>query len=359
MDEHLLDEAALARLVDRAAAFGLARLGVVRLDHPGFAEPRAALDRYLAEGRQGEMDFLARTAEIRRDPRQMLPDAASLLIAAVPYGGPGGRIARYARATDYHTEIHHRLRRLEHALHAEVPGCTSLICVDTKPILERSAAALAGLGFIGKHGCVIAPGLGSYILLGGLLTSARWCGPDALPDLRRAGWDACGSCTRCLDACPTGAFDGPGTLDPRRCISYLTIEHRGPIPDELADAMGERIAGCDVCQEVCPYNAGGDRERRVPAAAWLGPPLRGTRDDDPLPLVDIGSSTYRAWVKGTPVRRIPRRSMRRNALIAIGNASGPLSAAAQARVQSACNDSDPQVASAARRALTRKGRPEP
>lgn len=352
---HALDEAALARLVEHADANGLVRLGIVRLDHPGFAEARAALDRYLAEGRHGEMDFLARTASIRRDPRAMLAEAASLLVAAVPYGGPGGPIARYARATDYHTEIHERLERLEAALHAELPGCATMICVDTKPILERAAAALAGLGFIGKHGCVIVPGLGSYVLLGALLTDARWRGADAVEDPRRVGWDACGSCTRCLDACPTQAFVAPGTLDPRRCISYLTIEHRGPIADELADALGQRIAGCDVCQEVCPYNAGSDRERRVPAAAWLGPPVRGPRDDDPMRLVDIGSATYRAWVKGTPVRRIPRRSMRRNALLAIGNGTGELDEQARARIVAACGDADPQVAAAARRALARRG----
>jgi epoxyqueuosine reductase len=198
---------------------------------------------------------------------------------------------------------------------------------------------------------VIVPGLGSWVLLGCVLTTASWHGPE-LP-AERARWDACGSCTRCLDACPTGAFVAPGELDPRRCISYLTIEHRGPIADELADAFGERLAGCDVCQEVCPYNATPARETRVPDAAWIEPPPRGPRGADPWRLIDMGSATYRAWVKGTPVRRIARRSMRRNALLVLGNRVERWDEAQRARVVALVDHEDPQIAAAARRALAR------
>ncbi|MBC8068516.1 MAG: DUF1730 domain-containing protein, partial [Deltaproteobacteria bacterium] len=227
-----LGERELVELAELASASGLVRLGIVRLDHPGFADARTSLARYVAQGRHGEMEFMARTAAIRADPTQMLAGARALVVGAVPYRGTSGSIARYARSADYHTVVHNRLEPVAAAIERLVPGSRSLICVDTKPVLERAAAALAGLGFIGKHGCVIVPGLGSWVLLGCVLTTASWRGPEVAAE--RARWDACGSCTRCLDACPTGAFVAPGELDPRRCISYLTIEHRGPIADELA-----------------------------------------------------------------------------------------------------------------------------
>jgi epoxyqueuosine reductase len=350
-----LDPAALAQLAEHAERAGLLRLGIVRLDHPGFAPAADALDRYLDEGRQGEMEFIARTRALRRDPSGMLAGARSLLVAAVPYRGGPGRIARYARTADYHTVVHDRLELVEAELLRLVPDVATLICVDTKPILERAAAALAGLGFIGKHGCVIVPGLGSWVLLGGILCTAQWIGPDAVQSLARTRWDACGACTRCLDACPTAAFDAPGQLDPRRCISYLTIEHRGEIPEPFATKMGDRLVGCDVCQEVCPYNASPDREDRVPAAAWIEPPRFGPRHQDPWRLLDVRNSPYRAWAKDTAVRRIPRRSMRRNALVVLGNDPTPWTDEQRERVTKLVDDPDPHVAAAARRALARHG----
>ena len=217
MSGPLLDAEALARLRGAAEALGLLRLGAVDLEHPGFRPAVAAYERFLAADKAGEMDFLVRTREVRSAPASMLPGARTLLVACVPYRGEAGPIARYAQSLDYHTEIHRRLEALAAALAREVPGATSLVCVDTKPVLERSAAMLAGLGFLGKHGCLIVPGLGSYVLLGALLTTAACEGSaglaaDALP---AAPWDACGSCRRCLDACPTAAFDGPGDLDVR------------------------------------------------------------------------------------------------------------------------------------------------
>jgi epoxyqueuosine reductase len=344
----------LQELAAVAAEAGLPRLGAVRLDHPGFAPAAVALERYVDEGLHGEMEFMARTRALRCDPAGMLPGARTVLVAAVPYRGVAGPIARYAQSADYHTVVHHRLEVLEARLHARLPGERTLVCVDTKPLLERTAAALSGLGFLGKHGCLIAPGLGSYVLLGALLCTAPLVGPDAVEDLRRASFDACGQCTRCLDACPTQAFMAPGRLDPRRCISYLTIEHRGPIAPALADAMGERIAGCDVCQEVCPYNGGRERDARVPAVAWIEAPPRGPRTPELVELANARNNRYRAFVKHTALRRIPRRSMRRNALIALGNRGGPVSEEERAAIEEAAGDEDPQVRAAAERARRRR-----
>lgn len=344
----------LAELADVALAEGLVRLGVVRLDHPGFAESAAHLRRWLAEGRHGDMEFMARSAQVRQDPAAMLDDALTVLVAAAPYRGEASPIARYAQWADYHTVVHRRLDAVARALGERLPDVRTLICVDTKPLMERAAAALAGLGFLGKNGCLIVPGLGSYLLLGAILTTADWKGDQDLR-LDKVRWDACGSCTRCLDACPTAAFDAPGTLDPRRCISYLTIEHRGEIEDALADRFGERIFGCDVCQEVCPYNASQARSDRIPPAAWIEPPPGGTRSVDLVALADLRSGRYRAFVRGTAIGRIPRRHLRRNALIALGNRPGPLDETERAAVDRALDDPEPLVRTAARRALRRRG----
>lgn len=352
-DPPVLTPKILARLAAHAEAHGLLRLGAVRLDHPGFAPAHAALDRYLAAGKAGDMDFLPRTAAVRKDPAAMLPGARTLLVAAVPYAGEPGPIARYARSRDYHTVVHQRLIALEAALHAELPGVRTLICVDTKPVLERSAAALAGLGFLGKHGCLIVPGLGSYVLLGALLCTATWPEEHATPVPAGRPWDACGACTRCLDACPTAAFDAPGSLDPRRCISYLTIEHRGHVSEDMSEKFGERIAGCDVCQEVCPYNAGTARLERIPSAAWLPPAPR------PAPTVTamaaLGGAQYRGFVRHTALRRIPHRLMRRNALIALGNRPDAPDPDERHALAAGLLEPDPRVHETARWALQRRG----
>ena len=341
----------LAELAAHAESVGLLRLGAVDLRHPGFTLAGAALDQFLDAGKAGEMDFIRKSRDARVDPTRMLPGARSVLVAAVPYTGEPGPVARYARTRDYHTIIHQRLIALERRLHELLPGVTTLICVDTRPILERTAAALAGLGFIGKHGCVIIPGLGSYVLLGEILCTAEYLGPST-PLPSRAPWDACGSCTRCLDACPTSAFDRPGELDPRRCISYLTIEHRGPISDTLADRMGERVAGCDVCQEVCPYNASATRDSRVPPVAWINPAPRPLADVEGLAA--ISPSQYRAQTRHLAVRRIPRRHMRRNALLALGNRQGPVNPRELHALALGLLDREPQIVAAARRAALRR-----
>jgi epoxyqueuosine reductase len=351
----VLSKALLADLAAHAESVGLLRLGAVDLAHPGFLAAGAALERFLAAGKAGDMDFLPRTRAVRQDPAQMLPGARSALIAAVPYTGDSGPVARYARGLDYHTVVHQRLIAVERRLHALLPGVATLICVDTKPLLERSVAALAGLGFIGKHGCLIVPGLGSYVLLGAILCTAIHPEPTTAPI--GLPWDACGSCTRCLDACPTAAFDGPGDLDPRRCISYLTIEHRAPVPDDLAARLGERIAGCDVCQEVCPYNASATRDRRVPTAAWIEPAPRPIPDLEGMAA--ISPSQYRALVRHMALRRIPRRHMRRNALLALGNRDGVPGPRELDALALGLIDKDPQVVAAAERAARRRNAQEP
>ncbi|MFO7567507.1 MAG: tRNA epoxyqueuosine(34) reductase QueG [Enhygromyxa sp.] len=343
-------------LAQTAEHLGLLRLGAVDLAHPGFEPARASLREYLERGAEGEMQFLRRTAELRADPSGMLPGARSALVAVVPYGGEPGPIARYAQWSDYHSELHRRLERLAAAVHERHPGIETLACVDSKPVLERAAAVLAGLGFLGKNGCLISPGLGSYVLIAVLLTSARWTGRDRAPaELQRSPWGACGSCRLCLDACPTKAFDRPGVLDPRRCISYLTIEHRGPIPEPLALRMGERVAGCDVCQEVCPYNRSQGREDRIPLAARLPPPPGPPRNAALERLATIGNNQHRQLVKHTPLTRIPRKALRRNAIVALGNREGPVSPAELEALRAAASDPLPELAALARWALTRRG----
>lgn len=341
-------------------SIGLTAVGAVALDDPRFGFAHAEFERHLDAGRHGEMEFMARSASVRVDPAQMLNGARSALVAVVPYRGDGGPLARYAQSADYHTELYRRLEMLVGALAERVPGVESLICVDTKPLLERTAAVLAGHGFIGKHGCVIVPGLGSYVLLGEVLCTAEWkppVPPSVEPAaLGRLRWDACGTCTRCLDACPTNAFDAPGVLDPRRCISYLTIEHRGPIEPALADRLGERVAGCDVCQEVCPYNSSSKLGDRVAEDGWLPDAPTGSLSASLVELANIRSGRHRAFVRGTALRRIPRRAMRRNALLALGNRSVALSAEEEDAARVAVADPDPQISAAAARLLKRRSR---
>lgn len=358
-----LDDHELEHLAGVAEGLGLLRLGAVDLAHAGFAPARAALRDYLERGAEGEMQFMRRTAEVREDPSAMLPGARSALVALVPYAGEAGPVARYAQSVDYHSELYGRLARLAERLRERHPGVETLICVDTKPVLERAAAVLAGLGFLGKNGCLISPGLGSHVLIAVLLTNAAWLGSDRAP-ARLTGasaapgvtpWEACGSCRLCLDACPTAAFDAPGVLDPRRCIAYLTIEHRGPIPSELGERMGTRVAGCDLCQDVCPYNRSSLRDQRIPLAARLPPPPGRDRTPELAWLATVGTNQYRQFVKHTALNRIPRKAMRRNAIWALGNQTEPLRPAQVEALREAAADPSPELAELARRSAARQG----
>jgi epoxyqueuosine reductase len=244
----------------KAQAYGLGfdLCGVARL---GPAETHEAFARWLDAGHAGGMDYLARGADARRDTRRAVPasrartaeraPAASAVVVAMDYGGrePAGPVARYARGADYHDVLERRLGALhawlEQALGRPVAGKPY---VDTGPVLERDLARRAGLGWFGKNAMLVSPALGSFFVLGALLV-----GEALAPDAPFAA-DRCGTCTRCLDACPTGAFVAPRVLDAPRCVSYLTIESAGEVPAALREAVGGRVYGCDVCQDVCPWN---------------------------------------------------------------------------------------------------------
>jgi epoxyqueuosine reductase len=253
----------------------------------------------------------------RRDVRALLADARTVVVVALSYGGPRadvppghGLVARYARGSDYHMVMKEKLRALADRLAAGLGrAVASRPCVDTAPVLERELGERAGVGFVGKNTLLIAPGLGSTVLLGELLLDVDAAATrDADEPARRR----CGSCRACLDACPTGAFASAFVLDARRCISYLTIEHTGAIPRELRPRMGAMIFGCDVCQDVCPFNA---------AAGEPAPELAPSRAaPDLVALLELGAAQFRRFVRRTALRRIHRPQLLRNVCVALGNA---------------------------------------
>ncbi len=273
----------------------------------GLPELRA-FDTWIARGFAGEMKWLARSAAARADATGAMPSARSVIVTATLYNtdrpyatataDPArARVSRYAWGDDYHPIIMQRLDALVGWMHAAWPE-TFEACpyVDMGPVQERAYARHAGIGWIGKNCCVISPELGSWIFLGVIL-----CSLPLAPD--EPAFDRCASCTRCLEACPTQAFVAPGVLDARRCISYLTIEQRGPIPDGLRGGVGRWVYGCDACQEVCPFNGAapvsGDPAWQ-PRAAWDGVDLESLarRSDDELRAAMKGSAMKRAGVKG-------------------------------------------------------------
>jgi epoxyqueuosine reductase len=233
--------------------------------------------------------------------------ATSYARAEPPRGPLPGRVARYAQGRDYHNVLHKRGKKLANMLRDQ--GHHARVGVDTLPLFERAWAQRAGLGFIGKNCCLIIPGLGSHVLLTVLVTSAEL--PVDAPMKER-----CGACTRCLDACPTRAFVGPRELDARRCISYLTIESRGPIPESLREPMGTWLFGCDACQDVCPFNA----TKPLPEA--LTEPFKAdgrwqTHDAEALLIME--DQAFSAYAQGSPIQRPGRAGMARNAAIVLGN----------------------------------------
>ena len=304
-----------ARLSARAAELGFQRFGVAEAAALGVEAER--LRAWLADGRHGEMHYMAETAEVRGDPRHggMLRSARSIVVLATAYarsetpeGAAPGRVARYAQGRDYHNVLLKRARKLANVLRAE--GFATRTGVDSLPIYERAWAQRAGLGFIGKNSCLIVPGLGSHVLLTTLVTSAVLA-PDA-PIKER-----CGTCTLCLDACPTRAFVGPRELDARRCISYLTIEQRVAIPEPLRTDVGSWLFGCDACQDVCPYNQTKPRpeQETMPFAThtrW--------REHDAVDLLNMDDQQFDVFAEGSPIRRAGRVGMARNAAVVLGNA---------------------------------------
>jgi len=306
-----------------------------------FEEAELDITRWLGDGHQGEMAWMneARTRLACR-PYELLPEAKSLVVVGVSYRtaepehGPG-RIARYAWGADYHDVMTARLRRL-----AEFLGdCRYRVFVDSGPLAERDAAVRAGLGFRGKNTNLLTP-IGSYVFLGALLTEAEL-------DFDQPVQKDCGTCTLCLDACPTQALDAPYHLSAERCIAYLTIEHRGPIDAGLRPHMGEWAFGCDICQEVCPYNVSSKGKPR----GWPEfEPRRGTRLQ-PAEVLTLDEEGFRAAFRGSPVKRAKRTGLARNAAIALGNAGDM--AAASTLEHAATSDPEPLVREAAEWALTR------
>jgi epoxyqueuosine reductase len=299
----------------KAQAFGLGfdLAGIATLGEPDTA---AHFDAWLAAGYDGEMAYLARGAEKRRDARRPVGGARSAIVVALEYGGrtPSGPIARYARSDDYHDVMVARLRELHRWLESEtgasVPGKAY---VDTGPILERDLARRAGLGWFGKNTTLINPTRGSHFFLGSLLVAM-----DLEPDAPFEA-DRCGTCTRCLEACPTQAIRAPRVLDATRCISYLTIELKGAIPLALREPMGELIYGCDICQDVCPWN---ERfaAQAAPAALAPRPEIESLDARTALALDD---AQFRTRLKGSPMKRTRRRGLARNAAVALGNRRDP------------------------------------
>lgn len=317
------DPVALGRqVVARCLAAGFAAAGVCAAEPSGRARE---FRRWLAEGRHGEMRWLADDAETRLDVRRELPGARSVVMVADQYEPRGGRaevaegqgrLARYARGLDYHRVLKRRLHALADRLRVEHPGHEFRSFVDSAPVMEREHAARAGLGWIGKHTLLIHPRLGSWVLLGGMVTTlALRADPDAAEGDGGPVSDHCGTCTRCIDACPTGAI-GPYTVDASRCISYLTIEHRAPIGPGLHGPMGAWVFGCDVCQEVCPHNTA--RRGEPTAANPAHAPLRTGLDL--LAVLGWTRHDRSATLGPTALKRATLAMFKRNALIAAGNA---------------------------------------
>ena len=333
------------RIRDRAREEGFDAVRFARAQ----AAPQASDDlaAFLTEGRHGTMDWLARNADRRADPATLWPDAKSIIVLGTNYGSSGdalenlahperGNISVYARGDDYHDVLKAKLKRLAQFVTQE-SGADVKMFIDTAPVMEKPLAQAAGMGWQGKHTNLVSRDFGSWLFIGSIFTTL-----DLPPDEPQT--DLCGQCTRCLEACPTQAFTAPYRIDARRCISYLTIEHKGPIPREFREAMGNRIYGCDDCLAVCPWNkfAQTCREARFHARDNLA----YTQLAD---LVRLDDAAFRELFRGSPVKRTGRDRFVRNVLIAIGN-SADLSLAPEA--ERLLDDPSPLVRGAAVWALS-------
>jgi epoxyqueuosine reductase len=343
----LTDPAALkATLVDEARALGFNAIGITTPDAIPQAQER--LTRFLASGAHGDMDWLAATAERRGSPKALWPEVRSVIMLGLNYGPDEdplailqqrtrGAISVYAKGDDYHELIKKRLKQLARWLIAQAGGDVKVF-VDTAAVMEKPLAASAGLGWQGKHTNLVSRDFGAWLFLGAIFTTLE------LP-ADAAGTDNCGSCRACLDVCPTNAFPAPYRLDARKCISYLTIEHKGPIPRELRGRIGNRIYGCDDCLAVCPWNkfAQAGREAKLAARDTLRAPSLA-------PLARLDDAQFRALFSKSPVKRTGRDRFIRNVLIAIGN-SGEAALAEEA--ERLLDDASPLVRGAAVWALSR------
>lgn len=297
---------------------------------------------WLERGYAGEMAYMQRYADARRDPASVLPEVRSIVMLGMTYSPEAsqsalGKIARYAVGEDYHHVLRGRLNGLLDWLQKEAGGCRGRGVVDTAPLLERDFARRAGLGWFGKNTMLLNKRQGSYFFLGALLLDL-----DLEPDTPHES-QHCGTCTACLDACPTQAFVEPGMLDARRCISYLTIELRGSVQRELRPLVGDWLFGCDVCQEVCPWN--GKAPATAEAAFLPRPEILAL---DPIELLGITEEEFRRRFRGTALLRSKRNGLRRNAAIVLGNHGRADSLPA---LQANADDPDEGVREAARWAI--------
>jgi epoxyqueuosine reductase len=335
-----------AALKAEGARLGFDRVGVA----PAVAAPTyPEFLAWLGAGDAAGMGYLARNAGVREHPGRLLDGAKSVVMVSLVYGRPDtnplgpteGKVARYARGVDYHELLWRRLDALLDWLRAAHPGTNGRAVANTAPLLERDFARLAGIGWVGKNTMLIDRRLGSFTLLGALVVDVALEPDEPLA----AGY--CGTCTRCLDACPTGAFTAPYELDARRCISYWTIEHKGPIDPEFADRLDGWVFGCDVCQDVCPWN------RKAPAGRAPELDARpGLTNPDLIAWLDRDPAEMSRAIKGTALSRAKRAGLLRNAALILGERRVAGAVPALAR---RLDDPDPVVRDAAAWALRRIG----
>ncbi|HEX2764250.1 MAG TPA: tRNA epoxyqueuosine(34) reductase QueG [Allosphingosinicella sp.] len=338
----------VGRLRAEAEKLGFSAFGVARADCA--PESGERLRQWLAEGAHGHMIWMEEKADRRASPAGLWPEVRSILSLGMSYAPAGdpltlaarpdvGRISVYAQGADYHDVVKKALKALARWLVAEA-GCELKVFVDTAPVMEKPLAEAAGLGWQGKHTNLVSRRDGSWLFLGAIYTTLE-LEETAPPHPVR-----CGTCTACIDACPTAAFPAPFRLDARRCISYLTIEHKGSIPEEFREAIGNRVYGCDDCLAVCPWNRFADAARAnkafLPRAELAAPKLAD--------LLALDDAAFRTVFAGSPIKRIGRARMVRNAAIAAGNSAMPELAPVLERLTS---DKDPVVAEAAAWALAR------
>ncbi|WP_267348842.1 tRNA epoxyqueuosine(34) reductase QueG [Sphingomonas sp. GM_Shp_2] len=338
------------RIKAKAAELGFASIGIARAD----AAPHSAarLREWLADGAHGSMIWMEERAHHRESPAGLWPEVRTVISLGVSYAPKDdpmkladatdiGRISVYAQGADYHDVVKRQLKALGRWLVAEA-ACELKVFVDTAPVMEKPLAEAAGLGWQGKHTNLVSRAHGSWLFLGAIYTTL-----ELTPDV--AGRDTCGSCDACQQACPTAAFPKPYRLDARRCISYLTIEHKGPIPEEFRVAMGNRIYGCDDCLAACPWNkfavAASANMAFHPRAELTAPALAD--------LLDLDDAGFRQVFAGSPIKRIGRERMVRNAAIAAGNSGED---ALVPVLQRLATDTSETVAEAARWALEQLGR---
>ena len=340
----------LTSFIHRAARdCGIPLLGITGAEP--LIEEGAALTRWIEAGDHGDMQWMADTAALRARPGDVMPGTKSILVALWPHHPPVrhipqgyGRVAAYGYGRDYHKVLKKRLLDLCRRIDQQEPGARTRAFVDTGPVLERSLARRAGLGFIGRNRALITPAFGSWCFIGVVLTSLD-LQPTAAPPT-----DACDGCRKCIDACPTGALTQNG-FDARRCISYLTIEYKGVIGKDLANRMGDRLFGCDTCQRVCPYNDGVD----TGAESWSDTGHHGLKLTEVLNWRDADDVLRN--LAGTAIRRPGRGGLVRNACIAVANTGAADTLPLLRRL--AANDADDVVRRQARQALDTLGEPGP